>query len=177
MNRKTLLLAASLLLPLLAFSYKVSTSVTNDGREGNKKVQWNTFDDGIALSAKQNKLLVIDFYTDWCHWCKVMDKDTYGNSNVAEYANEHVVLAKLNAETADKFAFKDAHYTGQELAMMFGVTGFPTTAFMNAKGELLTTVSGFIPPEKFRLILEFMSERLYEKMKFEEFEKQHAGTD
>ncbi len=135
-------------------------------------IEWFTFDKGLELAQKQKKLLVIDIYTDWCHWCKVMDKDTYGNSAVVAFARQNVIMAKLNAETNERFKFKGASYSGRELSMMFGVTGFPTTAFMNEKGELIAKVPGFIPADRFSLILKFLVGRWYEKnMTFDEFVK------
>ncbi len=173
MNRKTLLLALCLLIPLLAFSFRVSSSVSKD-EQADSEIAWKDFEEGVALSAKEKKMLVIDIYTDWCHWCKVMDKDTYGNKDVREYMQKHAIFAKLNPEKPQKYKFKGAEYSGEELSRLFGVTGFPTTAFMSAKGELLTTISSFIPPEKFRIILEYLAENWYEKMKFDEFEKKQT---
>jgi thioredoxin-related protein len=101
-----------------------------------------------------------------------MDKDTYGNSEVVAFARQNVIMTKLNAETTERFKFKGASYSGRELSMMFGVTGFPTTAFMNDKGELIAKVPGFIPADRFTLILKFLVGRWYEKnMTFDEFVK------
>ncbi|MFQ5823173.1 MAG: thioredoxin family protein [bacterium] len=135
------------------------------------KIVWTTFDKGIELAKKENKLLVVDFFTDWCYWCKVMDKETYANKEVIKFAKENVIMAKLNAETNEKFKFKDKYYSGRELTMMFGVRGFPTTVFMNSKSELITSVSGYIPADKFMMILKYLADHWYEKMKFDEFVK------
>ncbi len=173
MNKKVWT-AIALALPVLAFSLRV-TSTTETNSADTKKIQWTTFDKGIELAQKEDKLLVVDFYTDWCHWCKVMDEKTYGNQQVIDYAKDKVILAKLNAETNEKFKFKDAFYTGRELSMIFGVTGFPTTIFMGGDGEFITKVPGFIPAEKFRTVLEFFADDWHEKMSFDEFEKKKDG--
>lgn len=179
MNKKHVLTAALLLLPVLAFSFKV-TSTTGSTDSSNKKkpaIAWTTFDKGVELAKNENKLLVVDFYTDWCHWCKVMDKETYNDKAVVAYAKENVIMAKINAETNEKFKFKEASYSGRELSMMFGVRGFPTTVFMNSDGELITSISGFIPAEKFNMILRYLAGNWYEKMKFDEFEKQEQAKN
>ncbi|MFQ5707918.1 MAG: thioredoxin family protein [bacterium] len=167
----------SLPLLIIGFSNSLTRSHDDAKKDQGKKVEWLTFDEGIEMARKNKKLLVVDFYTDWCHWCKVMEKETYSNQDIVDYAKENIVLAKLNAETNDKFKFKEAYYSGRELSMMFGVTGFPTTAFLDSKGSLITTVSGYIPADKFKLILKFLAEEWYQKMKFEDFVKQEGKKD
>jgi thioredoxin-related protein len=149
----------------------------SDPGKKTEKIDWKTFDQGMALARKENKLLVIDFYTDWCHWCKVMDKDTYGNKEVINFVKEKAVMSKVNAETSEKFKFRGATYSGRELSMIFGVTGFPTTAFLNSKGELLTSISGFIPADQFTMILKYLAGNWYQKMEFEDFVKKEKQKD
>lgn len=163
-----------ILFAILALTLRDAPAYSNEkdkGKSDKPEIEWLTFDEGVERAKKEKKLLVIDFYTDWCSWCRVMDKDTYGNEAVVNYAQEKLIMAKLNAETKEKFKFRDATYSGRELSMMFGVTGFPATVFMSAEGEFLTKVSGFIPADRFKSILQYFAENWYEKMSFEEFEK------
>ncbi len=170
MKRKTILILTLFLLTVTLFAF---TNVIQGAEDSEKKagIAWQTFDKGVELANKEKKMLVLDIYTDWCHWCKVMDKDTYGHPEVVKYARENLIVAKLDAETDEKFKFKEGNYSGRQLSMMFGVQGFPSTIFMNSAGELITTVSGFIPAERFILILKYLDGNWYEKMKFDEFEK------
>lgn len=178
MIRKSAVLIAILVFIIAGFTYKQASTRSNDGTKEKKteKIQWHSFDKGVELSQKENKLLVVDFYTDWCHWCKVMEEQTYGDKGIIKYARENAIMAKLNAETEEKYKFRDAHYSGRQLSQLFGVTGFPTTVFMSPKGELITAVSGFIPPEKFIDILKYLGGNYYEKMKFDEFVKQQEKS-
>lgn len=173
MTKTKILLGVSLLIiALVAVGFKQSaTKNILASKKKKEKITWMTFDKGIELAKKENKVLVVDFYTDWCQWCKVMDDKTYGNKEVIKYTKENVIMAKLNAETDEKFKFKNAFYSGRELTMLFGVRGFPTTVFLDANGDLITSVSGFIPADKFTMILKYMAENWYEKMKFDEFVK------
>ncbi len=170
MMRKRILILALSSLAVIVFAFTTLTS----GIEGNGKkseIAWQTFDKGVELAKKEKKMMVLDIYTNWCHWCKVMDKDTYGNPEVVKYAQENLVMAKLNAETDEKFKFKEGNYSGRQLSMMFGVEGFPSTIFLNSEGELITSVSGFIPADRFTLILKYLEGNWYEKMKFDDFVK------
>ena len=152
--------------------FALATSTQSFGFSDKKKkakIRWATFDEGLRLAKKENKILVVDFYTDWCHWCKVMEQETYGNKDVIAYARDNAVMARMNAETSEKFEFRDASYSGRELTMMFGVTGFPATVFISPEGELITTVPGFIQAGKFKLIMKYLASKRYEKMNFDEF--------
>lgn len=174
------------LIPVILFSFgalalslrvHATKSLTASDESKSKKINWATFDQGVELARKEKKILVVDVYTDWCHWCKVMDKDTFGNSEVVAFARENVIMAKLNAETSEKFKFRETTYSGRELATMFGVISFPTTIFMNSDGELITSVSGFIPADNFVLILKYLSGSWHEKMKFDEFKEKEKQRD
>ncbi len=141
----------------------------DDGKGKKESVAWLTFEKGLAASKKEKKMLVVDFYTDWCGWCKVMDKETYGNESVIKFAKEKLVLVKVNAESNDKTRFREKDYTYRELAAAFGVNGYPATAFIDADGEILTLVSGYIPADKFLPILEFLSAGHHKTMTFEQY--------
>jgi len=139
--------------------------------EGPKKneVTWLSFEQGLAASKKEKKMMVVDFYTDWCGWCKVMDQKTYGDTSVVKFAKAKLVLVKVNAESNEKTRFRDQDYTYRELAAAFGVNGYPATAFIDANGEVLTLVSGYIPADKFLPVLEFLDGGHHKMMKFEEY--------
>jgi thioredoxin-related protein len=171
------ILAAALTPVIIGFA--IIGATTSFGMEGSEKksktdaqkVKWYTFDQGVNAAKKEMKLLVVDFYTDWCHWCKVMDKETFANKEVVDFAKANVIMAKIDAETNDKFAYRDAQYSGRQLSQIFGVRGFPTTVFIDSNGDLITTVSGYIPADRFTLILKYLAGNWYEKMKFDEFVK------
>jgi thioredoxin-related protein len=134
---------------------------------------WLGFDEGLAKSLNEQKPMLVDFYTDWCHWCKVMDEKTFNEENVKAKLTERFVTVRLNAEDRNVSAtYKGNTYTNVELTQAFGVTGFPTLAFLDGKGEIITTIPGYVPAENFIHILSYIDQKMYEqKMPFEEFVK------
>jgi uncharacterized protein YyaL (SSP411 family) len=60
-------------------------------------VKWLTFEEAIALHKENPKKVLIDLYTDWCGWCKVMDRETYSNAEISTYINENFYPIKFNA--------------------------------------------------------------------------------
>ena len=62
------------------------------------KVEWMSLSEVAANMQKEKRPILIDLYTDWCGWCKVMDKKTYSNKNVSAYLQQKFYSVKLNAE-------------------------------------------------------------------------------
>ncbi|MCG3125847.1 MAG: Thiol:disulfide interchange protein DsbD [Phycisphaerae bacterium] len=86
---------------------------------------------------KSNKLIMVDFYTDWCGWCKKLDKDTYTDEKVIKLAAQFACV-KLNAEKE-----------GKEQAVKYGVQGYPTILFVQANGDVVGRIGGYMKPEPF----------------------------
>ena len=101
----------------------------------------------MAQAGNQNKLVMVDFYTDWCVWCKRLDDTTYADAGVKR-ALEGVVLVKLNAE-------KD----GRSDAARFRVNGYPTVLFLNAAGTEVARIPGYLPPGQFLAELQHILKR------------------
>ena len=154
----------------LAFSMPGPTSKTfNEDKDG---IKWHTFEQALALGKKENKMIVVDFYTDWCTWCKTMDKETYGNPEVIRFAKEKLVFAKVNAESSEKVTYKGMQFTYSQLARAFKVKGYPATLFMLPNGDALDLVPGYIPPETFLPIMNFLEGGHYKNTSFEKFMKE-----
>lgn len=103
------------------------------------EIAWgNSLSKAMAQAKAQNKLVMIDFYTDWCVWCKRLDKDTYPNAQVVQTAKQFVAV-KVNAEKE-----------GLAAAKKYNVSGFPTILFVNGSGEVEGRINGYMTPEPFR---------------------------
>jgi thioredoxin-related protein len=133
--------------------------------------EWLSFGAGIELAGREKKPVVIDFYTSWCRWCKVMDEKTFSDPEVESYLAEHFVSIRINAESrTERFKFKGREYTPVELTRAFGVRGFPSLAYLDRGGELITVVPGFVPKETFLPFLHYIQKECYkQQMTFEEF--------
>lgn len=101
--------------------------------------EWFTgdFDAAMAAAAASETLVMMDFYTDWCTWCKSLDEDTFSDSEVqAELAG--LVVMKVNAERG-----------GRALAGRFKPSVYPTMVFTNSAGEEVGRLIGYYPPDAF----------------------------
>jgi thioredoxin-related protein len=140
-----------------------------DAKAAGEKVQWLSFDAAVAKARKENKHLVVDVYTNWCGWCKVMDRQTYGNADVAAYLTANFALAKVNGESAAKLTWQGRSISEREFAKAVGVNGYPSTYFMKPNADLLGGVAGYIKAPDMLIYTKYVHTKYYEKGKLQEF--------
>ncbi len=142
-------------------------------REPAARSEWLPFDEGIELARNEKKPVVIDFYTSWCHWCKVMDKQTFSDPEVEEFLAMNFVTIRINAEsTKENYKYKGREYNSIQLTRAFGVRGFPSLAYLDREGDLITVVPGFVPKDMFLPFLRYIKNECYkQQMTFKEFLK------
>jgi thioredoxin-related protein len=88
----------------------------------------------LKKAETEQKLIFIDAYTDWCGWCKVMDKNTFSDSSVGQLMNNRFVNTKLEMEKSK---------LGSQLSMKYGINVFPSFLILNSKGILVFRIEGF----------------------------------
>ena len=142
-------------------------ATTTDG------IQWMSFEEAVkrAETDKNPKNIFIDFYTSWCGWCKVMDKQTFADPTVAELMNKYFYPVKFDAEGRNPVTFRGQEFTFvaegrngyHQLAAEFmqGKMSYPTFMFLNPKFEIITPISGFVKPEEFEPIVNFLGQNKY----------------
>jgi thioredoxin-related protein len=138
-------------------------------------ITWVKYDEGLALAAKLDKMIFIDFYTDWCKFCHKMDRETFSDKEVIGYFNNTFIGVKINGDSKTKLKLPQGEFSGNELSRMFGVRGYPTYWFLKPDGEKIGPTSGFSPPARFLPILKYMGGKHYENMTFKEFLEKDSG--
>jgi thioredoxin-related protein len=98
-------------------------------------IQWRSYEEGLVVSKAEKKKVFLHFYADWCVFCAKMAKETFQDSAVVSYLNNHFIPVRVDTD-------KDP-----ATAMKYGVQGLPSTWFLTEMGEAIGTVPGFIPPE------------------------------
>ncbi len=171
-NIKSLLSVAVI---LIAFSCKANTNevIAQSENAADTAIQWMSFEEAVkrAQTDKNPKNIFIDFYTHWCGWCKVMDKQTFTDPNVIRLMNQYFYPVKFNAEGKDPIKFMDKEYVFvaegrngyHQLAaeIMQGKLSYPTFVFLNPQFQIITPISGFVKPEEFEPIVNFLGQNLY----------------
>ncbi len=147
-------------------------------------VKWMNISDAQANLQIEKKPMLIDLYTDWCGWCKVMDKKTYSNKNVAGYLQEKFYAVRVNAETREKikwnekvYSFNSA-YRANDFAVYItkGHLEFPTTIIIPADGSEPQAIPGYLETKDLEAILKYFGEGDYNKISFDEYQKKFKPT-
>ena len=144
-----------------------------------EKINWISFEELQALYTKNPKPILVDVYTDWCGWCKVMERNTYGNEKVASYINKYYYAVRYNAESPKSLTFNNKEYKysdeykSNELALYltFGRLEFPTTVFLSALDARPAPLSGYMKPKEIEAPLKFFGEGAHISQTFVAFEK------
>lgn len=136
--------------------------------------EWKNVNDALEAAPKQNKKIILDVYTDWCGWCKRMDKDTYADSAVSAYISEHYIASKMNPEKEGTVKFDNREFSQAQFGAAMEIKGYPATAFFNEKGELLTVVGGYIKAKEFLMILKFFGEDIYKTTSWDDYMKANS---
>ena len=121
-------------------------------------VAWRGWNEGLAAAAGGSKPVIVDVYTDWCGWCKRMDRDVYAKSEVSDYLNQHFVMVRLNAEGTERVNYGGRSMSARALAGGFQVTGYPTMIFLKPDGTHMVNVPGYVPADRFMKLVRFIGD-------------------
>lgn len=152
-----------------------------------EQVKWYTVNDIEKLLQKDPRPIFIDSYTDWCGWCKRLDKDTFSDPIIASYLNEKFYAVKFDAESKDPVSFLGrefindgkngkTHSLAVALLPVQGRIAYPTVVFLNENGELLSPVQGYRGPKEFEPLLVYFGEKKYLSESWENFSKSFKGS-
>lgn len=162
---------------LLIFFISISISF---GQESGKNVKWYTFQEAVKLSKENPKKLFIDVYTDWCGWCKKMDKETFEHPEISKILNKEYYPVKFDAESADTIEFNGKIFINEggrsrnphqlAVALLQGQMSYPSVVYMTKDLQLITAVPGYLTPEQIEPILLFFANDEYKTKEWEEFQ-------
>jgi len=139
--------------------------------EAHEGVAWMDYESGMAQAQAEGKYVLIDFWTDWCHWCKVLDERTYTQESVQTRLAESFVAVKVDAESREPQGKAGDAPTGVALARNYGVQSYPTTWFLDTQGEPIAPAPGFMEAEQLVIILDYVSTGAYKDQEFQAYMK------
>ena len=150
-------------------------------QEENGLVKWMDFKQAQEACKTQSKPLLIDFYTDWCGWCKHMMKTTYSDPNIASYINTYFYPVKFNAETHDTIEYQGVKYVNQSTVkksthdLTFKFLGqsisYPSTVFVGNNFQFNLLTQGYLEVKKLEPLLVFTVEGAFRTSSYDDFNK------
>jgi uncharacterized protein len=95
-------------------------------------IQWHEWgEEAFAIAQRENKPILLDIGAVWCHWCHVMDRESYDNPEIAEIVNQHFVAVKVDRDERPDI---DSRYQ-VAVSSISGQGGWPLTAFLTPDGK------------------------------------------
>jgi uncharacterized protein YyaL (SSP411 family) len=95
-------------------------------------IHWHEWgEEAFALARRENKPMLLDIGAVWCHWCHVMDRESYDNPEVAQIINERFIAVKVDRDERPDI---DSRYQAAVSALT-GQGGWPLTAFLTPDGK------------------------------------------
>jgi thioredoxin-related protein len=135
----------------------------------------------MERSKKEPRKILIDIYTDWCGWCKKMDKDAYENQTLAKYINDNYYAVKFNAEQKTNVDFDGHTFKFQangsrgvhELAAALtnNKLSYPTTVFMNEELQIIQPIPGYMNAASIEPIITYFGEDAFKKTSWPDYQK------
>lgn len=155
--KKIMLLAITGLLLCSFVFYKKSTAP--QAVVDQTTIQWHTLEEALAAQKENPKKLLIDVYTDWCGWCKVMDQKTFTDPNVIQHLNENYYAVKFNAEQKQPITFQGQTYEylqggkrgihGLAYALLDRQASYPSFVVLDGNLQRIGIIKGFKTPDAF----------------------------
>ena len=181
-------IAAFLMLISLTAAYTFGTypKVKMPDPIENSTVGWMTWEQAVArleadkAAGLKGKKFFVDVYTDWCGWCKKMDKETFEQPKIAQYLNQNFYPVKLNAEQRADILFGgntfkfiaqgNRGYHELAAALLDNKMSYPTVVFLNEKVELMQRIPGYLDIPTFDCIMHYLAEEHYTNTPWETYQ-------
>ena len=145
-------------------------------------IKWHTFQEAVELNKKEKRKIYIDVFTQWCGWCKVMDKNTFTNPVIAKYINEHFYAVKLDAEMKDTVVFNNYKFINpnpngmrspHQLAasLLDNKLSYPSAVFLDENFNRLFYLQSYLSPQQFEPYIKFVGDNSYLTVTWDDYQK------
>ncbi|HNG88861.1 MAG TPA: DUF255 domain-containing protein [Saprospiraceae bacterium] len=143
------------------------------------ELKWYTWEQAQELQKTAPRPIFVDVYTDWCGWCKRMDKTTFADSAVVAYMSAHYYPVKFDAEQKADLVFAGQTFKFQAqgargvhefaVALLDGKMGYPSYVYFTPKNERIMVSPGYKEAADLMKELRFAKEEKYKTTTWEKY--------
>jgi len=142
-------------------------------------INWMTWDEAVEANKKEPKKIFIDLYTDWCGWCKKMDKTTFIDADIVKEMNAYFYAVKFDAEQKEVITFNESEFkfvnAGRRgvhqlaYALVDGKMSYPSFVMLDENFERIVKSPGYKQVPALIKELKYLSSESYKTMDLADF--------
>ena len=148
-------------------------------KNAKEKMNWISLEEAELKMKTEPRPILVDLYTDWCGWCKVMDRKTYTSQDLIKYLNTNFYTVKLNAETKAEVKWKGKIYKFNPsyktndiaIALTNGQLSYPTTVIIPTLNDDPQPIAGMLEVNEMEMVTKYFAEKKYGNVSFDRYAK------
>lgn len=144
------------------------------------QIEWLSWEEAVAHNKQQPKKILVDVYTEWCGWCKKMDKTVFTDPAIEEYVKKNFYAVKFDAEQREELSYDGHQFKfnatmgrrgAHELAyaLLDGRMSYPSIVYLDEKRDRISISPGFKPADKFINELNFIQGGHYRTKTYQQY--------
>lgn len=189
MRRLGLLLPIAILILLGMFSFRTVSNDISTQPSTDETIAWMTFEEAMNAVKTQERKILISVHTEWCGWCKHMDKTTFKDPNIVKFINEKFYPVKLDAEQKEDITTPEKVYVyekgeGKErgfhqlaVALTMGRLTLPSTVFLDENFRVLQPIPGYKDPKTFEMMMTYYGGDHFKSTPWTVYQKSYVPLD
>ncbi len=152
-------------------------------QNNDNKIHWLSFKEALEKNKKQPRKMIMDVYTEWCGWCKYMDKTTFTDPNIVAYINANYYAVKFDAEGNDSLIYKGKLYYNKTnttiggrkpshplaIDILHGQLSYPNLVYFDDSTNIITAIPGYKSAKDLEAFLIYFGEDLYKYVNLQPF--------
>jgi thioredoxin-related protein len=126
---------------------------------GHTALNANPISEGKKEEKKEDKEMVVYFFSKYCEYCTKMDRDVLNDKEISGTLKREIIYLRIDVDK------------NTDIAKKYGVWGYPTTLLLESSGKTIAPIPGYIPKKEFKKILLYLKGKHYKTTNLSDFLK------
>ncbi len=181
-----LILPITILILFGLLSFRAASTTSIEQKDVNPTISWMTFEEAMEAVKVEKRKILISVHTEWCGWCKHMDRTTFQDANIVQYINKKFYPVKLDAEQKEEISTPEKVYKYQKgegkergfhelaVALTMGRLTLPSTVFLDENFRVLQPIPGYKEPQTFEMMMTYYGDDHYRSTPWTVYQKTYV---